>query len=110
MDLDGVDVSILYPALGLQLFNVPDGELLTDVFKTYNNRLAEFCQDASQSPRCHKPFGSGEGYRTSTNLYAEEIICASGAKGMATRGGRRLGSGGLVDGRKLRILRRGQSV
>jgi predicted TIM-barrel fold metal-dependent hydrolase len=44
MDLDGVDVSILYPTLGLQLFKVPDGELLTAIFRTYNDWLAEFCQ------------------------------------------------------------------
>ena len=43
MDLDGVDVSILYPTLGLQLFKVPDSELLTAVFRTYNDWLAEFC-------------------------------------------------------------------
>ena len=46
MDLDGIDVSILYPTLGLQLFKVPDSELLTAVFKTYNDWLAEFCQAA----------------------------------------------------------------
>ena len=46
MDLDGIDVSILYPTLGLQLFKVPDSELLTAVFKTYNDWLGEFCQAA----------------------------------------------------------------
>ena len=44
MDLDGVDVSILYPTLGLQLFKVPDSDLLNAIFKTYNDWLAEFCQ------------------------------------------------------------------
>ena len=46
MDLDGIDVSILYPTLGLQLFKVPDSELLTAVFKTYNDWLGEFCHAA----------------------------------------------------------------
>ena len=46
MDLDGIDVSILYPTLGLQLFKVPDSELLTAVFGTYNDWLGEFCQAA----------------------------------------------------------------
>ena len=43
MDLDGVDVSILYPTAGLQLYKIPDGLLLTAVFRTYNNWVAEFC-------------------------------------------------------------------
>ncbi len=46
MDQDGIDVSIIYPTLGLQLFKVPDGELLTAVFKTYNDWLGEFCRAA----------------------------------------------------------------
>ena len=44
MDLDGVDVGILYPNAGLMLYAVPDVELLTAVFKTYNDWLAEFCK------------------------------------------------------------------
>ena len=43
MDIDGIDVSIVYPTLGLILFRVPDGELLTDVFRAYNDWMAEFC-------------------------------------------------------------------
>ena len=44
MDLDGVDVGILYPTCGLLLYAVPDNELLTAIFKTYNDWIAEFCQ------------------------------------------------------------------
>ena len=44
MDIDGVDVSILYPTLGLLLYKVPDSDLLTAVLRTYNDWLAEFCQ------------------------------------------------------------------
>ena len=44
--MDGIDVSILHPTLGLQLFKVPDSELLTAAFKTYNDWLGEFCQAA----------------------------------------------------------------
>ena len=44
MELDGVDVSILYPTTGLQLYKTPDGELLTAIFRTYNDWVAEFCQ------------------------------------------------------------------
>ena len=44
MDLDGIDVGILYPTNGLLLYSVPDGELLTAIFKTYNDWIAEFCR------------------------------------------------------------------
>ena len=44
MDLDGVDVGIIYPTCGLLLYSVPDSDLLTVVFKTYNDWIAEFCQ------------------------------------------------------------------
>ena len=45
MDIDGVDVSILYPTVGLQLFcTVPDSELLSATFRAYNDWLAEFCK------------------------------------------------------------------
>ena len=43
MDLDGIDVSIVYPTVGLLLYGVPDGELLTSVFRTYNDWVGEFC-------------------------------------------------------------------
>ena len=46
MDTDSVDVGILYPTVGLQLFKVPDGELLNAVFKTYNDFVGEFCNAA----------------------------------------------------------------
>ena len=43
MDTDGIDVSIIYPTVGLILFRVPDSDLLTDVFRAYNDWMAEFC-------------------------------------------------------------------
>ncbi len=43
MYLDGVDVSIVYPTVGLLLFRVPDTELLDAIFATYNDWVAEFC-------------------------------------------------------------------
>ena len=43
MDLDGIDVSIVYPTVGLLLYSVPDSELLTSIFKTYNDWVGEFC-------------------------------------------------------------------
>ena len=48
MDSDGIDVSIIYPSIGLVLFGVPDSVLLTDVFSAYNDWLAEYC---SHSPK-----------------------------------------------------------
>ena len=44
MDIDGVDVGFIYPTNSLFAFSLPDAELLTPVFKTYNDWLAEFCQ------------------------------------------------------------------
>src|SRR3989442_1250642 len=43
MDTDGVDVSIVYPTVGLLLYSVQDSALLTAIFRTYNDWLAEFC-------------------------------------------------------------------
>ena len=42
MDLDGVDVSIIYPNAGFLLYGVPDTELLNAVFSTYNDWVAEY--------------------------------------------------------------------
>ena len=44
MDLDGVDVSVLYPTVGLLAYNVPDSELLTAVCRTYNDWIADYCE------------------------------------------------------------------
>ena len=44
MDLDGMDVSIVFPTVGLLLYSIPDGELLTALLSTYNDWVAEFCQ------------------------------------------------------------------
>ena len=44
MDIDGIDVSIVYPTVGLLLYSVPDSELLTSIFSTYNDWVAEFCR------------------------------------------------------------------
>jgi predicted TIM-barrel fold metal-dependent hydrolase len=46
MELDGVDVSIVFPTVGLLLYSVPDGDLLNSLFRTYNDWVAEFCQGA----------------------------------------------------------------
>ena len=45
MEIDGIDIGLLYPTVGLQLYTrVPDSELLTAIFRTYNDWLAEFCK------------------------------------------------------------------
>ena len=45
MDTDGIDVSVLYPSVGLQLYaTVRDSEFLTAIFTTYNDWLAEHCK------------------------------------------------------------------
>lgn len=40
---DGVYGSVVYPTEGLQLFSVPDSELLTAIFRAYNGWIADFC-------------------------------------------------------------------
>ena len=42
MDIDGIDVGVLYPTY-LQLYCIPDSELLTAIFRAYNHWVAEFC-------------------------------------------------------------------
>ena len=43
MKLDGVSAEVLYPSQGLFLFKVKDSQLLSAIFRAYNNWLAEFC-------------------------------------------------------------------
>src|SRR5499433_1633470 len=43
MEADGVDVSIVYPTVGLLLYSVPDSALLSEIFRAYNDWLAAFC-------------------------------------------------------------------
>ena len=43
MDIDGIDVSIVYPSAGLRLYQIPDTELLNAICRTYNDWVAEFC-------------------------------------------------------------------
>ena len=44
MDADGIDMGLVYPTVGLQLYQrIQDSELLTALFRAYNDWLAEFC-------------------------------------------------------------------
>ena len=43
MDLDGLDVSIIYPTVGLTLYGVPDSELFSEVCRVYNDWAGEHC-------------------------------------------------------------------
>ena len=43
MKLDGVSGELLYPSQGLFFFKVADPELLSAIFRAYNDWLAEFC-------------------------------------------------------------------
>lgn len=44
MDLDGIDVSMLYPSLGLAYGGLPDPQLATAACRAYNNWMADFCR------------------------------------------------------------------
>ena len=48
MDIDGIDISVIYPTTGLVLYGVPDSELLTLSCRIYNDWLGEFCSAAPQ--------------------------------------------------------------
>ena len=52
MDIDGIDVSILYPTAGVLLYKVPDSDLLTPVFSAYNDWIAEFCSTDTRRLKC----------------------------------------------------------
>ena len=43
LEVDGIDADVLYPTAGIVLYQVPDTQLLTAVFRTYNDWLADFC-------------------------------------------------------------------
>ena len=43
LDIDGIEADVIYPTTGLILYQVPDSELLTAVFRVYNDWIAEFC-------------------------------------------------------------------
>ena len=43
MDIDGIDVSIIYPTVAMGLYSVPDSGLVTSSCRTYNDWVGEFC-------------------------------------------------------------------
>ena len=43
MKLDGVDGEVVFPTVGLGMYRVKDGELLSAIFRAYNSWLADFC-------------------------------------------------------------------
>ncbi len=44
MDMDGIDVSILYPSLGLAYGGLRDPQLAAAACRAYNNWMADFCR------------------------------------------------------------------
>ncbi len=56
MDLDGVDVGLVYPSLAIFLYiAVADSDLLTAIQRTYNDFAAEYC---SADPKRLKPIAT----------------------------------------------------
>ncbi len=43
MDVDGVVSGVLYPSMGLTVYRVPSPDLLSAIFRAYNDWLADFC-------------------------------------------------------------------
>ena len=75
MDMDGIDVSIIYPTAGVALFRVPDSDLLNPVFSTYNDWLAEFC---STNPRRLKAIAM---------INSDDVVAAVSELGRCAKGG-----------------------
>ncbi len=44
MDIDGIDIGIVFPTVGLLLYGMGDGQILDSIFRTYNDWVAEFCK------------------------------------------------------------------
>ena len=43
MDLDGISGGVLYPSEGLTLWQIPATDLLSAIFRAYNDYLSDFC-------------------------------------------------------------------
>ena len=53
LDADGVYAGLVYPSVGFLLYPaVPDSELLTALFRTYNDWVAEFCKPYPDRLKC----------------------------------------------------------
>ena len=52
MKIDGIDMSIVYPSTGLLLYSIPDGDLLTHIFKIYERLGGRVLQRVPQ--RCSR--------------------------------------------------------
>ena len=44
LDIDTVAGDVLYPSMGLTVWRVPDSDLLSAIFRAYNDWLADFCR------------------------------------------------------------------
>ena len=44
MDIDGVSGGVLYPSMGLTAYGVPASDLLSAMFRAYNDWIADFCK------------------------------------------------------------------
>ncbi len=44
MDVDSIAGGVLYPSQGLTVYGVPDSQLLSAIFRAYNDYLADFCK------------------------------------------------------------------
>src|SRR4029453_8808575 len=59
MDADGVDVSVVYPTVGLLLYSVPDTALLSEIFRGYNNWLAPLSTAETEGPKGNPKIKAG---------------------------------------------------
>ena len=51
LDIDGMDVSILYPTIGFMLYGLPDSQLLDSLRRSYNDWVGEFLEPTPSGSR-----------------------------------------------------------
>ena len=78
MDIDGVSADVVYPSVGLETWLIPSTDLLSAVFRAYNNWLAEFC-----SPYPHRIKGMA---MVNVDLIADAVAELSRAKSLGLAG------------------------
>ena len=78
MDLDGVSADVVYPSVGLETWLIPSTDLLSAVFRAYNNWLAEFC-----SPYPHRIKGMA---MVNVDLIADAVAELGRAKSLGLAG------------------------
>src|SRR6185503_8424812 len=74
LDAEGIDISVMYPGLGLKLGGIEDPELAVWSCKVYNDWVAEWCAAAAGSSGCGRRGAPGQGSRAGRHVRPPERI------------------------------------